>query len=161
LLRSQSATQPPEPESVWVGMPTNERSAWRRIAWLAVATWAVSQVLPAVWFRPDGGFSLNIVYSGWQALWLCLVVDGEHEHIGPTAVLRAMALSNLVMVAAPIVLALAWRRWVALALGLASLAALILDISALAWMRGIPFTIGYWAWITSFATLAAACLAHR
>lgn len=142
-------------------MPTNERSAWRRIAWLAVAAWAVSLVLPAVWFRPDGGFSLNIVYSGWQALWLCLVVDGEHEHIGPTAVLRAMALSNLVMVAAPIVLALARRRWVALALGLASLAALILDVSALAWMQGIPFTIGYWAWITSFATLAAACLAHR
>ena len=81
--------------------------------------------------------------------------------VAQIAVLRAMALSNLVMVAAPIVLALAWRRRVALAFGLASLAALILDISALAWMRGIPFTIGYWAWIASFATLAASRLAHR
>jgi hypothetical protein len=139
-------------------MPIHERTSWRRVAWLAIAGWTLSLVLPAVWVRPDGVVSSDIIFSGWQALHLCLVADGPREHLGPTALLRAMALSNLVMVAALVMLPLRRPRWAVLALGLASLAASILDISVLAWMPTIPFSIGYWVWIASFATLAAACL---
>ena len=112
--------------------------------WLAVGApgWFLLGCRP-VWFRPARRlfFKDRSTAAGrrFGSAWLLTV----NMDIGPTAVLRrAITPSNLSTADAVIVFAavLAVVRWFFCSL-LLSLAALILDISAFAWMRGIPFNL--------------------
>jgi hypothetical protein len=128
------------------------------IAWLV---WAVSLLLPAAGVRAEGELMRHDFFlPGWQVA-LIAVFDGHRGvHAATRLAIRAMGLTNLIMLTSPIT-AVAGRRSMTRTFAVLAVGAGCLNASALLFNFASMLAWGYWIWLASFGMLARALWRDR
>lgn len=128
----------------------------RGLIYLAWLPWSLSLGMPALVIPGGGALKGPIVYLGWQALVTSVISPSDARENGiRTVLMAAMGLTNLVVMCGPWLLARC-KGGANQSLGLAALASLGLNASAILWLPVVrDFAAqGYWTWLGAFVVFA-------